>query len=154
MNLVYAIISILIAQAAGLIGSFFTVSSVGTWYATLAKPMWNPPDWIFGPVWIALYTLMGMAAYIVWLQKNAQSVGIALSVYGAQLILNALWSILFFGLKNPSFAFIEILILLAFILLTTILFWKINTWAGVLMLPYVAWVSFAAFLNYTIWQLN
>jgi len=154
MNIVHAFVSILIAQAAGFIGSFFTVSSVSTWYAELIKPLWNPPSWVFGPVWITLYTMMGISAYLVWLQKNASGIKLALSMYGIQLILNVLWSVLFFGLKNPGIAFIEILVLLAFILLTTILFWRINTWAGVLMLPYLVWVSFAAFLNYTIWQLN
>lgn len=147
-------LSILIAQAAGIIGSLFTASSVQTWYATLTLPTWNPPSFIFGPVWITLYTLMGIAAYLVWKKKKATLRKQALSFYAAQLALNALWSIIFFGMKNPGLAFFELCVLLAAIYITTYLFWKSNKWAGILMLPYVAWASFAAFLNFTIWQLN
>src|SRR3989338_4309731 len=148
MKFVYIFISIFIAQSAGIIGSIFTVASVKTWYLEIIKPTWNPPGWLFGPVWILLYTLMGIAAYLIWSQANASGVKIALSVYAVHLALNALWSILFFGLKNPGLAFGEILILLVFIIITTILFWRINFWAGILFLPYIAWVSFARFLNY------
>ncbi|MBU2101310.1 tryptophan-rich sensory protein [Patescibacteria group bacterium] len=154
MKIFPVLISILIAQLAGIIGSFFTVTSVNTWYLDLVKPAWNPSSWIFGPVWITLYTLMGIAAYLVWRSNGASGVKIALLVYGVHLVLNALWSILFFGLNNPAVAFFEILLLLVFILVTIFLFWKINPWAGALLLPYLGWVSFAAFLNYTIWQLN
>lgn len=154
MKIVTAIISIIIAQTAGIIGSVFTASSVRTWFNTLAKPVWNPPSWLFGPVWITLYTLMGFAAYLVWQQKNVPGAKLAIWFYGVQLVFNALWSILFFGLKNPGLAFAEIIILLLLILATTVLFWKINPWAGALMIPYIVWVSFATFLNYTIWQLN
>jgi len=158
MKFVPIIISILIAQAAGAIGSYFTANSVRTWFVTVTKPTWNPPSWLFGPMWITLYTLMGIASYLVWSSDAVQDKqGLrtaALWIYGFHLALNALWSILFFGLKNPGAAFAEILVLLVFIIVTTILFWKINMWAGVLLLPYIAWVSFAAFLNYTIWRLN
>ncbi|MFC1565616.1 TspO/MBR family protein [Candidatus Neomarinimicrobiota bacterium] len=154
MKIIALVISIIIAQGSGLIGSVFTASSVNTWFETISKPTWNPPSWIFGPVWISLYFLMGIAAYIVWLQKDISSVKIALWVYGIHLIFNSLWSILFFGLQNPQLAFFEIIILLILILITTVLFWKINNWAGALMIPYITWVSLAAFLNYTIWQLN
>lgn len=154
MKIVPPIISILIAQSVGVIGSFFTASSVRTWFETLVKPAWNPPSWIFGPVWIMLYTLMGIAAYLVWRKKDAPRARLALSFYGIQLIFNALWSILFFGLKNPGLAFVEIIVLLVLIIITTVQFWKINKWAGIIMIPYLAWVSFATFLNYTIWQLN
>jgi len=154
MNIISLIVSIAIAQGAGIIGSIFTVVSVKTWYLDIVKPEWNPPSWIFGPVWITLYTLMGIAAYLIWQMREVEGAKLALVVYGIQLALNALWSVLFFGLKNPGLAFAEILVLLVFIIATTILFWKINTWAGVLLLPYLAWASFATFLNYTIWQLN
>jgi len=154
MKFIPAIVSILIAQAAGIIGSFFTASSVRTWFVDLVKPAWNPPSWLFGPVWITLYTLMGLSAYIVWQNRDVPGAKLALSIYAVQLALNALWSILFFGLRNPGLAFLEIIVLLVFIIVTTVLFWKINTWAGVLLLPYIAWVSFATFLNYSIWQLN
>ena len=154
MKYLFLIVSIGIAQGAGLIGSFFTVGAVDTWFTTLAKPAWNPPSWVFGPVWITLYTLMGVAAFLIWQRREVQGAKLALVVYGVHLILNALWSVLFFGLRNPGLAFAEILILLVFIVVTTILFWRINTWAGALLLPYLTWVSFATFLNYTIWQLN
>lgn len=154
MKIITAIVSIAIAQTAGIIGSFFTAQSVRTWYATLAKPDWNPPSWVFGPVWISLYTLMGISAFLVWENKNASGTKTALVFYAIQLALNALWSILFFGIKNPALAFAEILVLLLFILITTFLFWKIDYRAGILLLPYIAWVSFASFLNYNIWKLN
>lgn len=154
MKIITIAISILIAQAAGIIGSVFTVSGVQTWYTTITKPSWNPPSWVFGPVWITLYTFMGIASFLVWQQKESPGAKLALGIYGLHLALNALWSILFFGLKNPGLAFAEIIILLIFILMTTFLFWRINTWAGILMLPYIIWVSFATFLNYTIWRLN
>jgi translocator protein len=154
MKLVPLIFSIGIAQGAGVIGSFFTVSGVATWYTTIVTPEWNPPSWVFGPVWIGLYTLMGIAAFLVWQKRGLPGAKLALLVYGVHLVLNALWSVLFFGLHNPALAFAEILILLVFIVGTIILFWRIHTWAGALLLPYLAWVSFAAFLNYTIWQLN
>lgn len=154
MRIIQVIISILIAQGAGIIGSLFTASGLESWYGTLAKPVWNPPSWLFGPVWITLYTLMGIAAYLVWRQKDSPGVKLALSIYFVHLVLNALWSVIFFGLKNPGLAFGEIVLLLILILITTILFWRINSWAGILFLPYLVWVSFATFLNYTIWQLN
>ncbi len=154
MNFIAPIVSIVIAQLAGIVGSLFTVNSVRTWFQTIIKPSWNPPSWVFGPVWIILYTLMGISAYLVFKQKDVKDVKLALSVYGVHLLLNALWSVLFFGLKNPGFAFFEIIILLVFIVITMVLFWRINTLAGVLLLPYLVWVSFATFLNYTIWQLN
>lgn len=154
MKIISLVISILIAQTAGLIGSFSTASSVRTWYVELSKPSWNPPSWLFGPVWITLYAMMGIAAHLIWQQRSIPGAKLALWIYVIQLALNALWSILFFGMKNPGLALIEIIILLVFILLTTFLFWKISPWAGILMLPYIGWVSFATFLNYTIFKLN
>ena len=154
MSIFILVSSILIAESAGVIGSVFTASSVRGWYLTLIKPSWNPPAWVFGPVWITLYALMGVASSIVWDKRGLPGAKFALWVYGVQLALNALWSILFFGLKSPLTAFIEIIILLLAIIVTTILFWNIDSRAGVLMLPYIAWVLFATFLNYHIWQLN
>lgn len=148
------IISILIAQSAGLIGSIFTANSVNTWYTTINKPSFNPPSWIFGPVWITLYTLMGIAAFLIWNKKKSSQRTKALFVYGIQLVLNTLWSILFFGLQNPGMAFFEILFLLAFILATICFFFKQSKPAAYLLIPYLAWVSFAAILNYNIWILN
>lgn len=154
MKLLHVFISIIIAQTAGIIGSLATASSVRTWYKTLVKPAWNPPSWVFGPVWITLYTLMGIAAYLVWKQRGVSGVKQALTIYGIHLVFNSLWSVLFFGLKNPGLAFVDIIILLALIIYVTVLFWKINIWAGMLFIPYILWVSFATYLNYTLWKLN
>jgi len=132
----------------------FTVSSVKGWYTTLVKPAWNPPSWLFAPVWTILYTLMGIASYLIWRKSNMPGAKTAFAFYGAQLVLNALWSILFFGLKQPGWAFAEIIVLLIFIIITTILFWRIRPLAGALMIPYITWVSFASFLNFTLWRLN
>lgn len=148
------IVSIFIAQAAGIIGSAFSRPNITTWYPELIKPEINPPSWVFAPVWITLFTLIGIAAYLVWQNRKEATSKIALQVYWAQLVLNVLWSIFFFGMRNPMLAFIDIIFLLAFIMLTTILFWMENKWAGILFLPYLVWVTFATHLNYLIWQLN
>ncbi len=147
--------SILICQAVGIIGSFFTVSSVNTWYLGLTKPVFNPPNWIFSPVWITLFFLMGISLYIIWEKgiKTRQS-KTALLIFSIQLALNALWSILFFGLKLPLYAFIEIIFLWAVILLSIIFFYRISKTAAYLLIPYILWVSFAAVLNYFIVYLN
>lgn len=147
-------LSILIAQSAGFLGAVFTFDAIPTWYSTLAKPFFSPPNWIFGPVWTLLYALMGIAAYLVWLQRKSPEGKRALWFYGVQLFANALWSVLFFGVRSPMFAFIEILVLLCLIIVTTVLFWRKNIWSGVLMVPYILWVSFATVLNATIWFLN
>jgi translocator protein len=155
INYFKLVFSIVICQLAGFIGSFFTVSSVSTWYLTLNKPFFNPPGWLFGPVWIILYFLMGISLYIVWNKgiKSSKS-KIALSVFGLQLILNSLWSILFFGLKSPLLAFVEIIILWIAILSTLIYFHRISKIASYLLIPYILWVSFAAILNFSIYYLN
>jgi translocator protein len=152
-NIIPLFIAIALAQTAGLIGSVFTGASIETWYETLVKPQWNPPNWVFGPVWFTLYTLMGIASCLVW-ETPSRERQLALTIYGVHLILNALWSIVFFGLQNPGLAFLNIVVLLMTILITTILFERISPKAGLLMLPYLAWVSFATVLNYTLWQLN
>jgi tryptophan-rich sensory protein len=149
------IISILLCQIAGVIGGFFTASSVNTWYAALTKPTFNPPNWLFSPVWITLYVLMGIALFLVWRNGfQTKGVRIALYLFAAQLLLNTLWSILFFGLKMPLLAFIGILILWGFIVLTLVKFKKISKLAGYLFIPYLVWVSFAAVLNFFLWYLN
>lgn len=126
----------------------------GEWYGQLRKPAWNPPGWIFGPVWTALYTMMAVAAWLVWRQGGFPSQRKALGLFLLQLLLNAAWSPLFFGLHNPALAFAEIVLLWFAILGTLITFWKIHRCAGALLLPYLAWVTFAAVLNFTLWQLN
>jgi translocator protein len=145
------IISIIIPFIASAIGSFFTVSSVSTWYLTLVKPSFNPPSWVFGPVWTLLYLLMGISLYLVWTNNYHKK---ALTFFGIQLTLNALWSILFFGLQNPLAAFIEIIFLWTSILITIIYFYKINKSSAYLLIPYILWVSFAAILNLAIVLLN
>ncbi len=155
MKYIRAIISIAIAQCAGIIGSLFTSANIPTWYATLVRPAWNPPNWVFGPVWTTLYALMGIAAYLVWEQRRTDGrVPFALATYGVQLVLNTAWSIIFFGMHNLGLALAELIVLDIFIVITLVLFWRIRTVAGVLLLPYLAWSLFATYLNYTIWMLN
>lgn len=126
----------------------------GEWYASLAKPDWNPPNNIFAPVWSVLYILMGLAAWLVWRQARFSGAGGALGLFVIQLILNALWSYLFFGLHRPDLALFEIGVLWVAILVVTVLFWRQNHVAGAVMLPYLAWVGFASFLNFTLWRMN
>jgi len=149
------VISIVICQMAGFIGSLFTRASLSTWYTTLNKPSFNPPDAVFGPVWTALYLLMGISLYIVWRRvSHGREVKIALVLFAIQLILNTLWSFLFFGLRSPLAGFVDILLLWVAILFTLLLFFKLSRAAGILLLPYILWVSFAIVLNASIWLLN
>ena len=126
----------------------------GAWYTALAKPSWNPPNWIFGPVWTVLYVLMGVAAWRIWRQVGFSGGRITLGLFVFQLVLNALWSYLFFGLHRMDLAMFDILVLWGAILAVGVLFYDINRCAGALMLPYLAWVSFAACLNLALWHLN
>ena len=155
INFLILIAAIAVCLFAGMIGSFFTAPSITAWYAGINKPDFNPPNWIFGPVWTALYILMGISLYLV-LEKGIKKKGVklAVSVFGIQLALNSVWSILFFGLGSPFLAFIEILFLWGAISATMYLFYKINKNAAYLLIPYICWVSFAAFLNYSIWIIN
>ncbi|MGB9005803.1 MAG: TspO/MBR family protein [Candidatus Aminicenantales bacterium] len=149
------VLSIVICQGAGFLGSLATTPSIATWYKTIAKPSFNPPNAIFGPVWIALYLLMAVALFLVW-KRGVATAGVksAMVLFFIQLILNTLWSVLFFGLHQPMWAFFEILVLWLFILLTLIAFWRIALPAGLLLIPYILWVSFASALNFAIWRLN
>ncbi|HSJ23204.1 MAG TPA: TspO/MBR family protein [Longimicrobiales bacterium] len=127
----------------------------GEWYARLNKPDWNPPSWVFGPVWTTLYVLMGVAAWLVWERHGFTGAArTALVLFLVHLLFNAAWSALFFGLESPGLAFAEILVLWAMIGALIVLFWRLRPAAGALLVPYLAWVSFAAVLNYTIWRLN
>ena len=126
----------------------------GEWYGQLRKPAWTPPGYIFGPVWTLLYTTMGVAAWMVWKRTGFQNAKFALSIFLIQLVLNGLWSWIFFGLHKPGLALGEIILLWAAIIITVISFWSHYKPAGVLLLPYLTWVSFAAFLNFSIWRLN
>ena len=146
--------SIFLAQCAGIIGSFFTRQSVSTWYQTIEKPTFNPPDFIFAPVWIMLYVIMGIAAFIIWNQKDHPLRKTALVIYLVQLILNTLWPFLFFACQAPLASLFEIILLTVSIIMTIYYFYTVKFYAGILMLPYLAWVSFATLLNYYLWILN
>jgi tryptophan-rich sensory protein len=145
---------IVVCLAVAGFSSAFTAGSVRDWYPILRKPSWNPPAWLFGPVWTTLYIMMAIAAWLIWQRRGLAHVGSALALFGFQLILNALWSPLFFGLKSPLAGLLDIVPLWAAILVTMISFWKISATAGVLLLPYWLWVSFATALNFAIWRLN
>lgn len=142
---------IVVSLIPGFVGSQF---QPGEWYDSLVKPSWNPPGWVFGPVWTTLYVLMGISAWLVWKQSGFGGAGPALWIFLGQLVLNGLWSYLFFGINSPFTAFIEIVLLWLAILVTTVMFWRIRPLAGVLLIPYLAWVGFASVLNFTLWRLN
>jgi len=147
------IITIFITELAGGIGSLFTFS-IPTWYATLAKPALNPPNWVFAPVWTTLFLLMGLAAFLIWKEGlDKKEVKIALAVFLGQLILNSLWSFIFFGWHNPGAAFLELIILWLAILATILTFYKVSRPAAYLLIPYIFWVTFAGYLNFSIWRL-
>jgi tryptophan-rich sensory protein len=147
--------SVAIAQAAGIIGAFATASSVRSWYPGLEKPWFTPPNWLFGPAWITLYTLIGIAAYIVWTEGwSNPAVKTALIAYGVQLALNTAWSPAFFGLKSPSIGLAVIIPLWIAIVVTIVLFSRVSWTAAGLLIPYIAWVSYATALNFEIWRLN
>jgi tryptophan-rich sensory protein len=148
------IVSILLCFAAAGIGSAFTSMSVGTWYRQLAKPQWAPPNWVFGPVWTALYLSMAVAAWLVWRRYGSRGARGPLLLFAAQLVLNAAWSGLFFGLRNPALAFAEILFLLGAVAATALAFGRCSPLAGLLLIPYLLWGMFATALNFAIWRLN
>jgi translocator protein len=159
-NIVRLIVSVGVSLLAGAIGSFFTASAIPAWYAGLVKPSFNPPNWLFGPVWTLLYVLMGISLYLVWgkaiknNRKKAAARNAAIMFFFIQLALNALWSILFFGLKMPWLAFFEIILLWSAILAAIIFSYRISKPAAYLLVPYILWVSFASALNFAIWMLN
>lgn len=132
-------------------GAFFPP---GEWYASLNKPSWNPPTWVFGPVWSTLYAMMAVSAWLVWRQGGFARQSRVLGLFLLQLALNAAWSPLFFGLQRPAVAFAEIIVLWLAIAGTIVAFWRVQRIAAGLLVPYLAWVSFAAFLNWTLWRLN
>lgn len=172
------IASILICQAAAVIGGLATASSVGGWYQTLKKPSWTPSGEIIGAVWTVLYLLMGVALYLVWEKRQESEESLegrvsgawhwltkrftfkywreegALCAFSRQLVLNVFWSVIFFGLKSPGLAFFELLVLWAAILHAIVVLWRISKPAAGLLLPYIAWVTFAGYLNFAVWQMN
>jgi len=155
INFFKLLVSILLCQFVGAIDSVFTATSLENWYPLLQKPTFSPPSWLFFPVWVTLFTLMGISFYLVW-EKGLQKEGVkvAMLIFCVQLILNALWSFIFFGLQSPYYAFIEIILLWLAIFLTIVKFMKISKTASYLLLPYILWVSFAMLLNYYLWILN
>lgn len=152
MHLFLVIAYIVGCELVGVISGYFTFKPIKTWYRKLKKPSFNPPNSIFGPVWTILYALMGISLYLVVYSPQRSTV--AISVFLLQLLLNFLWSFIFFNLKQLTFAFVEILLLLFMILLTLILFWPISHLASLLLIPYLLWVSFAALLTYSVMKLN
>ncbi|MBL0233089.1 MAG: tryptophan-rich sensory protein [Chitinophagaceae bacterium] len=154
-NTAKLIIAILIPLIVGFTSGFFTAGNVTGWYQTIQKPSWNPPSWIFGPVWTTLYILMGIALFLVWRSDAPDSVKrTAFILFAAQLVFNFFWSLIFFEMHEPGWAFAEIVVMWILILLTIFSFGKISSLAAWLLVPYISWVSFASILNYTIWRLN
>ena len=143
---------ILVCLVTGGLGGWATAQSVTDWYPTLVKPSWNPPNWIFGPVWTALYLMMAVAAWLVW--RSDSNIRGAMILFFSQLALNFAWSFLFFGARSPWLGLMDIAMLWLALIITVIAFFQKSAAAGLLMLPYLAWVSFAAILNLAIWRLN
>ncbi|MBD3259129.1 tryptophan-rich sensory protein [Candidatus Woesearchaeota archaeon] len=149
------LLAIVVCNLAGVIGSFFTSPAVRTWYTTIQRPSFSPPDWVFAPVWTTLFILMGISLFLVWNKGlKTKGVKIALVFFFIQLVLNALWSIIFFGLKSPLGGFIELCFLWAMILAAIITFYRVSRPAAYLLIPYILWVSFAGVLNFMIFYLN
>lgn len=148
---------LLVVGAVGAGGTYFTASSVGTWYAELHKPVYTPPSWLFAPVWTLLYLFMAVAMWLVWRQEEAQEVAQVTPpqmMWAAQLVLNLGWSVIFFGLREPGLALVEIILLWSAVLATTFVFFRVSRPAGLLMAPYLLWLTFAAVLNFGIWYGN
>ncbi|MGM9478808.1 TspO/MBR family protein [Pedobacter sp. GSP4] len=149
------IINIAITLSIGALGGLATAQSVKTWYPTLNKPSFNPPNWLFAPVWTTLYVLIGIAAYLVWIRRDKiVHFPRTVAIYLIQLILNLAWSFIFFYLHEIGFAMAEIILLLIVIIINATIFYRINKWAGLIFIPYILWVSFASFLTYNILILN
>lgn len=154
-NWMKLIISLAIPQIVAAVGAYFTITETGTWYQTIAKPSWQPPSWLFAPVWTTLYIMMGIAFYLVW--KSNQPIEKkrpAMILWIFQLVFNLAWTIIFFNQHQIGLATIEIICLWLLILATIFAFARINKWAAILLVPYISWVSFATLLTYAIWQLN
>lgn len=147
------IISLLISFIVAGLGALASINA-GEFYVALAKPDWAPPGWLFGPAWTVLYIMMAIASWLVWRHEGFGAAQLALSLYLIQLVFNTLWSWLFFSLHNGMWAFIDISLLWVSLVIMICLFWKISILASIMILPYILWVSFAAMLNFSIWQLN
>jgi benzodiazapine receptor len=148
------VLLLVLALAAAAIGGAATATGVHTWYVGLQKPSWNPPNWLFAPVWGLLYILMAFATWMAWREGDPKMARRTIALYGAQLTLNALWSVLFFGLHRIGDALCEIVVLWALLIFIQVRLWRIRRTAGLLWLPYLAWVTFAVLLNAAVWKLN
>lgn len=147
------IISLLLPQLTGFIGSYFTIQAIPTWYATLNKPSFSPPNWLFGPVWLTLYLMMGVALYLNWIKKSKLA-KCNVRLFFIHLFFNAIWTPIFFGAKNTLLALYIIIMIWLFIVTMIFKFWKVNKVSSLLLVPYLLWVSFASILNYFLWRLN
>ena len=152
LNVGRLLISIVACEAAGVVGSVFTISAIPIWYAALQKPWFTPPNWLFAPVWLTLYFLMGVTLYLLWGKR--QQAGAALAAFVIQLILNVAWSVVFFGAHELFYGFVIIATLWAMILVTLALSYRVSRGAAALLLPYMLWVTIASALNYYVWVLN
>ena len=149
------IAAVLLCLVVGSMGSLVTTTGSGSWYESLEKPAFTPPNWVFGPVWTTLFILMGIALYLVWQSgTERRDVQIALAVFGIQFALNVLWSFLFFGMQSPLLGLVEIVLLWIMIAVTIVLFYQIRKIAGYLLVPYIVWVTIATALNYSVYILN
>jgi tryptophan-rich sensory protein len=154
-NFLKLIFAISIPLTVGATSGFFTASGVSTWYQTINKPSWNPPSWIFGPVWTTLYVMMGISFFLVWKSGTEDTLkNKAIVFFAVQLLVNFFWSFIFFKLHQIGWAFVDIIVMWVLILFTIFNFARVNNTAAWLLVPYISWVSFATILNYTIWKLN
>ncbi len=153
-NVLKLIVSIVLILGIGSLGAVFTTSEIPTWYAGLQKPSFNPPNYLFGPVWSVLYLLMGISFYLIWEQPAASIKSTAITLFIIQFALNFCWSIIFFKYHQLGWALVEIIAMWLFILLTIVWFAKLNKTAAWLLVPYISWVSFATLLNFALWRLN
>jgi len=154
IDILKLVASVILCQIAGFLGSLFTTPAISTWYKALHKPFFTPPNWIFSPVWIGLFILMGISLFFVWRRAGHPQLRPAFILFFVQLILNILWSVSFFGLQSPLLGLIGIVLLWMAILFTTLSFFKVSKFAGVLFIPYLLWVGFAILLNFSLWLLN
>jgi len=151
------LVAVLLCELVGASGTVFTAMGLGTWYASLEAPSFAPPNWVFGPVWTTLFALLGVAAWLVWRElagPNAAAARVALWLFAGQYVLNVAWSAAFFGARSPAAGLVVIAVLWLAIVATVVGFWRVDWRAGALLVPYLAWVSFATYLNYSFWVLN
>lgn len=162
-NIIRLVAAIIICQLAGVLGSFFTAPAIDAWYKTLERPFFTPPDWLFAPVWITLYTLLGISLYFIWIKNNETKktekkkkkyIKVSLWIFAIHLVTNAIWSIIFFGLRSPQWALLNIVVLWGLIVWTMARFYKIDKKAAYILIPYILWVTLATALNFEIWRLN